>query len=211
MINTLLARRLTLGAALAVALSSPAVPARAQDSAKRSVVVHGHWTIEVLDPDGALVSRREFDNALLTNGSPILASILARRYRVGQWSVNLSGPPGEGPCEPGPSGLSTCFFLEPGILENSASDFYTLTVSSPQAGPNAGRVVLTAHGIATSAAANSRITSVTTNQFTCRVEYPMQCLFTEGAARGEFTGTSIPPISVVTGQIIQVTVVLSFQ
>lgn len=38
-----------------------------------------------------------------------------------------------------------------------------------------------------------------------------QGVFTSNSPRGDFCGTSIPPIAAVKGQIIQVTVVLSFQ
>lgn len=41
------------------------------------IKVHGHWTIEVRNPDGALVTHREFENSLASSGSTVLAAILA--------------------------------------------------------------------------------------------------------------------------------------
>ena len=52
------------------------------------IKVHGHWTIEVRDPDGSLVSRTEFDNAL-SGGTSRLPKVLARVYTIGLWGVKL--------------------------------------------------------------------------------------------------------------------------
>jgi hypothetical protein len=79
------------------------VGARSLDDTTGSVKVHGHWAIEVHDPDGTLVEHREFENALQGAGPKILASIIARKYRPGYWYVALSGPQG-GPCSVGNSG-----------------------------------------------------------------------------------------------------------
>src|SRR3989442_5421961 len=45
------------------------------------IKVHGHWTIEVRNPDGTLVTRREFENGLV--GASGLAQILARQKTPG--------------------------------------------------------------------------------------------------------------------------------
>jgi len=49
--------------------------------------VHGHWTIEVREPDGALVRRVEFDNAFV--GPATLAKFLGRSHSVGLWRVQF--------------------------------------------------------------------------------------------------------------------------
>lgn len=35
------------------------------------IKVHGHWTIEVRDPDGRLAAHREFENSLAPSGRPV--------------------------------------------------------------------------------------------------------------------------------------------
>jgi hypothetical protein len=57
------------------------------------IKVHGHWTIEVRNPDGALVAHREFENSL--QGGPggranFLSSVLSRQNTVGNWIIFLS-------------------------------------------------------------------------------------------------------------------------
>ncbi len=59
---------------------------------REGIKVHGHWTIEVRNPDGKVVSHREFENSLATNlggGAPLLAAILGRNVTPGSWQVLL--------------------------------------------------------------------------------------------------------------------------
>lgn len=52
--------------------AEPAAPAKAGETAKPGndgIKIHGHWVLEVKNPDGKLVERREFDNSLVT-GAP---------------------------------------------------------------------------------------------------------------------------------------------
>ena len=58
------------------------------DGGSEGIQVHGHWTIEVREADGALVSRQEFDNALV--GNHILVRSLIGDWTVGPWRVMLS-------------------------------------------------------------------------------------------------------------------------
>ena len=51
------------------------------------IQVHGHWLIEVRDPDGSLVLRREFENALALGADALLASIFNREYGLGLWVI----------------------------------------------------------------------------------------------------------------------------
>src|SRR5713226_6208411 len=41
---------------------------------KEGIKVHGHWTIDVRNPDGTLVTHREFENSLAASGTLSLAS-----------------------------------------------------------------------------------------------------------------------------------------
>jgi hypothetical protein len=78
-----------LAATLAAAQESkPEAPGGPHEGIK----VHGHWTIEVHNPDGTLANHREFENSLDANaGAAALASPLARRAVGGLWLVTLLG------------------------------------------------------------------------------------------------------------------------
>lgn len=74
------------------------------------IQVHGHWTIEVRDPDGTVASRREFENALTQEGAEALISLLTDLRPAGlgdaDWVVGLSDTSGTPPCP------SECFVVE---------------------------------------------------------------------------------------------------
>lgn len=50
--------------------------------------VHGHWVIEVRNPDGTLAQRREFENALADGGN-LLESLLLGTETPGAWTIIL--------------------------------------------------------------------------------------------------------------------------
>jgi len=64
-------------------------PANGAGGPKEGIVVHGHWTIDVRQPDGTLVTHREFENAL-TGGGTLIANLLARRAITGHWDIYLA-------------------------------------------------------------------------------------------------------------------------
>ena len=191
---------------LAIALVAHTAAAEARQESTSSVKVHGHWTIEVRNPDGTLAEHREFENALIGSGASVLAKVLARVERAGVWMVQLLGV---GPCSIAGGVASECIVIEapppanPPTLTDPFYLFRNLTVTVPTSGPNLGRVVLAGHATATSSDGGLLINKVATWQNTC--ELPT------GVCYGSsFSEKSIPPLPVVKGQIIQVTVVLSF-
>src|SRR5256885_11732252 len=60
------------------------------------IKVHGHWAIVIKNRDSSVASRHEFDNALITTGSDMLAQLLARNASIGGWGISVvpSGPGG---------------------------------------------------------------------------------------------------------------------
>ena len=111
--------------------------------------VHGHWTIEVRDPDGGLVERREFDNALI--GGSVLAEIVGGLSVQGVWSITLRAISGNSPCG------TVCGIFESSFPLSGQTVFKTLSVSVPTSGPNAGKLVLSGSFTAPiSALSNSR-------------------------------------------------------
>jgi hypothetical protein len=81
-----------------------AKPAAAQEEDKNApaagkpdgggIKIHGHWVLEVKNPDGKLVERREFNNSLVTGGAyvsgdQLLAAILTGDLTPGGFAVAL--------------------------------------------------------------------------------------------------------------------------
>jgi hypothetical protein len=53
--------------------------------------VHGHWMIEVKNPDGKVTARREFENSVQPAGESYLAALLAGNNSPGGLSILLNG------------------------------------------------------------------------------------------------------------------------
>jgi hypothetical protein len=82
----------------AVAQHLPAKPSAPRGQSE-SITIHGHWTIEVRNPDGKSVIHREFENALTSGGgggANLLASFLARSTTPGSWQIELQDSTGGG-------------------------------------------------------------------------------------------------------------------
>jgi len=62
----------------------------ASDLRDETISVRGHWVLEVRDPDGTPVARREFDNALADGAAGFIGGILARLSTPGNWRVVLT-------------------------------------------------------------------------------------------------------------------------
>ena len=73
-------------------------PARPPASAPHEgIKVHGHWTIDVRDPDGRLASHTDFENNLCLSqsggsGDFALAGLLTGNIVAGGWLVGLGSP-----------------------------------------------------------------------------------------------------------------------
>ena len=185
--------------------NAPAQVARAVPAGGPSegIKVHGNWVIEVRNPDGALVTRREFQNALNSLFGPqSLAGILARQKTPGLWVVKLGSDPVAACSTP----LFPCVIAESGDNTTAETNlFKTLTVNV--SGANSEKVEL--KGSAT-AANTAFITSVSTFISECPPTTP-PATSCQPVASGIFTGTGISPgVPVSPGQQIQVTVTISF-
>jgi hypothetical protein len=222
-------RRLTLTSLLvALAVIGSAGMTKLAAQGREGIKVHGHWAIDIRNPDGALVSHHEFENSLITgfngqtngpSGATLLSAWLSRRTQPGPWQIYLWSPGGTGIAGgPGPGQTlqpichdsvllsNPCVIFEP----DRVRPFGTLNIlHSPFEGVLLG-------GTAT-ADSNGSIGAVQTLNTT-----PL-CLTSNGLAYVPeagcqpqpvdvlFSGTVLPtPINVVHDQIIQVTVTLSF-
>lgn len=101
-----------VGAAFALALSDRSP--RANATWDSGIAVRGHWRIEVRDPDGTLVERREFDNAFVDSDN-LGAELLAGTASQGWLGIMISG--GDQPCRiDGGSAQDPCRILPAGAM-----------------------------------------------------------------------------------------------
>lgn len=173
---------------------------------QEGIKVHGRWTIEVINPDGTLAERREFDNALTTEAALALAEILqATNYRHTGWEVNVW------------SGATSTPFLEDSgtpararivgatFPASGRNIFKNLTINIPSTGDNRNKLVLS--GTAT-AHRDGLINVVSTIMFKAPrsgTEIPYTGL------QVDFTISSLSSaVTLTNGQQVLVTVVISF-
>jgi hypothetical protein len=187
---------------LAIACVAALPAAWAQDEGLK---VRGHWTIDVRQPDGTLVSRHEFDNALVLTtsnqsrgGDLLLVSMLGRTMTMSTrspWVVFL-----------GTLGATL-------VLSEAAADF-PVTVPADQTSTNlAVRVLPTPPRLelagSIAAPADASITNVSTALWPCQGTDPA-CATVPSRAVLFTRHVLATPIAVLQGQIVQVTVRISF-
>jgi hypothetical protein len=209
-------RMLPLLAVLGVASAAPAQPAGQNGGTREAINVHGHWVMEVRNPDGTLAERREFDNALAPGGGALLAQWLTRQGSPARWSIELGNYALPGPCRGGTfNGFPTdyCWIVDAAATPRPPGTAVFPTLTAALGGTNANQVILT--GSAT-ALVQGQIEYVATRQGTCvATTAPAQCnvagtvlQFTVHDLRNSQGQPA--PLSVAAGQIIQVTVTISF-
>jgi hypothetical protein len=209
--------------AAAQTTAKPAPAARSLENQggepREGIKEHGHWTIEIRNPDGSLVSHREFENSLIGNGGQALAFLLDRQQSVGYWTINLAAAGGQaGPC-PSTNPLnpdSQCLIKEVPAFRGPEYSFPTLKVSGPDTDPKQSNITLNGSAIA---GGNSQIGTVGTTITFCppTIAPSTPCgdvsgqVLAAGTMGVTFSGATVTPaISVAKGQTIQVTVVISF-
>jgi hypothetical protein len=171
---------------------------------QEGIKVHGHWVIEVRNPDGSLATRREFQNALNPVGRRNLAGLLARASSAGRWSIAVIGATPL--CPESPSGV--CFITESDSVANfSAGVGVSTNLSVTLGGSDSNEVVLS--GSVTALQAGG-ISIVKTDQGVCPGTSAAQAC-TNGNSAGDFSRSLLNSLlPVQQGQIIQVTVRFSF-
>jgi hypothetical protein len=180
------------------------------------ITTHGHWVIEVMNPDGTLSQRREFENSLTQNGQTILTGFLGGNFTPGGWWINLLPGPGDTASPPCQNTYGFTSPLQPGCLIFEPNNTYDLDSTNGNFSCGAtptgvcNLVVTTTSGLVLSgtAAANQTgdIGTVSTH-----FEY------SSGGTRqptsaNSFTSTNLssPILSIQSGQTINVTVTITF-
>jgi hypothetical protein len=175
------------------------------DGKHEGIKVHGHWTIEVRNPDGTLVTHREFDNSLVTPQFA-LYTFLSRQSPVGLWTVLLGGGPAGNICS-NPS-LAGCYIVEPELASlpefaGYPGAFGTLAISG-----SGNKLVLS--GTATANLTGS-VGFVFTDVNSCPPTPPPNSYSCGSGVGYAFTSTQVSPeIPVSAGQTVAVTVNISF-
>jgi hypothetical protein len=74
----------------AASVASPVAEAPPKKAASEGIKVHGHWTVEVRNPDGTVASRQEFENALdPIEGADLLTGLLSGEYTTAGFIIDL--------------------------------------------------------------------------------------------------------------------------
>jgi hypothetical protein len=186
--------------------------AKSSGGPREGVKVHGHWTIDVRNPDGTLASHSDFENSLQSSGAAVLVGSLSRASVTGLWAIVAQANGAPGAC----GSTAFCVIGEPtevGGFDNSNN----LIVSAPTSGPNSGQIVLAGSFTATGSAT---FTTVSTTLDVCAVGVTatgcnLSDLLNSPAGSSRFTSFSfaannLPFVNVVAGQLVQVTVVIGF-
>lgn len=180
-----------LVAALLVAASAGSAQ---EKGTAEGIKVHGHWTIDVKNPDGTLASHHDFENALQFAGQFALSGLLSGQLSAGGWAIFSQDPSGTVTRLIQDQG--TIAHLPPGIT--ALSNNLTVTAPTSPAGLTQALVVLQG-----SATTPSLLQLATVGTY-----------MTDGIQGGvyyTFTAHTLPQaITVQANQIVQVTVVFSF-
>jgi len=206
--------------------NAPAQRSTAEENSQRGgphegIKVHGHWTIEVRNPDGTMVTHQEFENSLQASGATVLANVLNSGSVPGGWVIVLDGIP-TSPWLSQPNGLdlsvnvsdTSALILPSGFsffhlpLPDSNMFFNLISTSTGN-----GQLVLSGSALA---AQSGSVSIVSTYLDTCgNVFSPTNCVNHTGGATGflltQFTAVTLSsPVQVSAGQTVAATVTISF-
>jgi hypothetical protein len=204
-------------------------PANSAKSGGGGIKVHGHWVIDVRNPDGALVQHHEFENSLQSIGQGFLVGLQSGYMTPGDYMIVLVGTGAtNSPCAATNAycgiahSLSTypalnycttmyCTGSSLSYAYNFGAAFagpYSMVLSGSIAANQTG--VIGAVSTAMALCSNVGLAAVpstieTSSPATCATQTTPEPYF------GPLTGTTLTtPVPITSGQIIQVTVTISF-
>jgi hypothetical protein len=202
------------------------------DRAHQGVKVHGHWAIDVKNPDGAVAKHVEFENSLVVggNGDNLLAFALTGYLSAADWALSLNNANSSETalCGQVCYGVNSSTSLMGQFFCSGSSSSRCTTGTSVKptiGGPGASATIIITGNITPTSSGN--ITSVQTlmggcalflNKFYVSNMSPQACqnstlssLPSGTFLYQQFTSTSsFTPIPVVAGQIVSITVTISF-
>lgn len=166
-----------------------------------AIKVHGDWVIVVKNPDGTVAARHEFQNALVPNGATLLTQLLAQDTTSGEWLVSLASAGQQ--CNPITN--FACVITQ-GRSNRQGVNSTDLTATVPTAGANAGKLVLRG---TVRVPQDTVFNLVLTQLATCAPSLDAPACI--AANHATFSSRTLnPTVPVVTDQIVDVTVVISF-
>jgi len=192
--------------------------------------MHGHWIIDIKNPDGTLVQHHEFENSIQYDGQNYLVGLLTGYASAGAMGIYFTSNGGTAPCAATYNFCAIVTSLTTAPALNFCSYYYCapgLTIT-PTFG--VGPTIKLAGSITANEAGTIGTVSTTMNgcgqtglgfgayPTAISTVTPATCYTSTASGAGggnDFGGTMTSanlssPISVANGQIIQVTVVLSF-
>jgi hypothetical protein len=207
----------------------------------QGIMLHGHWTINVKNPDGTQVQHHEFENQLQYDGTQFLTALLSGYGVAGDYAIYFTNATAQATASPttnvvcpAPASTTTSTFpycsivqninTQPGIFHclhyycvsgltatpnfGSGTGLPNFTLTGSITAPQAGVVVnvyvgMNGCNVASTATPPTPTSPGTITATACEA----QTVITYG---GTLSGTTITPITVVAGQIIQITVTYTF-
>jgi hypothetical protein len=201
------------------------------DGATQGIKVHGHWVIDVKNPDGTLAAHREFENSLTGagQGQLLLGGLLSGYYVAGDYAIEL----GSNICAPaGKCAIIVSQTGQPGSYLCSQAECYPTLKYTYNLAPTTGNQIDAYMVMSGSAVPDETGTldTVSTVYNVCDFANgysgsgapvlptgvtsvaPSSCIGTNNSAFiSTFTSTTVTPsISITRGQSISVTVTISF-
>jgi hypothetical protein len=186
---------------------------------EQGIKVHGHWKIVIKNPDGTVDSTTEFENSLVTpgQGDVILTQLLLSYAVPSFWLIfvagNLCGTMSSlSGCQIAPS-TDTGGCSAPGCYANLITNYIPPTYAGSGSGAGfqlSGSFPATTTGSLVSVGTGMTLCSGGVDPVALT---PSQCSTFTGvsaAAFYNFTGTTTPATVTSVGQIVQITVTISF-
>jgi hypothetical protein len=227
------------------AAASANAPASAEEKpsrkgAQEGIQVHGHWTIEVRNPDGTVDKHLDFENGFCTlsntigvnaisTGDLTLAGLLTGLSVPGPWQIQLASPavPAGGAPVPACSKLintSNEFILDQSnatsLVAGCSAGLLCFPVLTPPTLTSSNNgIILSGQFTIPAGTSNTTITAVLTTMATCpSSSYTLSTCTANSSTLSPFSGTyltgigSVPAAPTVTaGQTVAVSVQYSFQ
>jgi hypothetical protein len=175
----------------------------------QGIHVSGKWSIVVRRPDGTVVSRQRFENALLLGGQGLLADFLSRTKTVGRWEITLTRPAVAGVPQPTICNVR-CELVEVSdpYTFGGVDIFHVLNVTEGT-GFDLGKVILKGSFTATQ---TGEIHTVQTRLSDCPATTAPSPACGNTGSSSAFTHKDISatPLAASAGQQVDVTVTISF-
>ena len=186
------------------------LPSEVPGGLHERIDLSGHWTIEVSDPDGTVVTRRETEGTLsVARGNVALSNMQGRAVTSALWAVELLDRGSDHPCVAAARNLTptSCLMTErTSILEATNR---SLVASVPASGSNAHKLVIKGNLVAQrSGTIDTMLTSAGSTYWRCAasLKYSGDC---DAGPLDDITVTPLDPsLSVHLSQRLEITVVV---